>query len=181
VARSTKPEQTKLAIWVLPPTSPLILDLHRKSVQTLHRLRQKGVPLPSDGASSGQGSGHERPRQVCNSQGNQLPVRTDSILELRSVLFRRYDTVQKPNNGCQSSPHLLIPNHQSKGGKTDIAVDVVCVKYFLFSALSGKARNERPVFTDTGPRMSTPSSLQPNLSQRTVNPINRSAAKVQII
>jgi len=181
VARSTKPEQTKLAIWVLPPTSPLILDLHHKPVQKPCRLRLKRVHLPGDGASSGQGSRYERPCQIRNSQGNQLPVRTDGILELRRVLFRGYDTVQEPNNGCQSSSHPLVPNHQPKGGKTDIAVDVVCVKYFLFSALSGKARNERPVFTDTGPRMSTPFSLQPNFSQRTVNSTNRSAARVQII
>ena len=33
MARSTKPEQTKLAICVLAPTSPLILDLHHKSLQ----------------------------------------------------------------------------------------------------------------------------------------------------
>ena len=33
MARSTKPEQIKLAICVLAPASPLILDLHQKPVQ----------------------------------------------------------------------------------------------------------------------------------------------------
>ena len=46
VARRTMPEQTKLAICVLPPTSPLILDLDRKPIQR---------PCTNPGGTTGEG------------------------------------------------------------------------------------------------------------------------------